>query len=150
MLLLNVPPNREGLLSEPDVASLKAFRSILDETFKTNLAQSVPKTLTDGQLGTFVSMTENQPLEFDLKRSVTFDRAMIQEAIANGQTIAEGTLDAWTGTAWQPVQAFTTVGHKRLLRFAPVTTSKIRLVVTKALGPVQLAEIGLFNASARE
>ncbi len=150
LLLLNVPPNREGLLSEPDVASLKAFRSILDETFKTNLAQAVPRSLTDGQLGTYVAVTENQPIEFDLKRPVTFDRAMLQENIANGQAIAEGTLEAWTGTGWQPVQSFTTVGYKRLLRFDSVTSSKIRLVVTKALGPVQLAEIGLFKASARE
>lgn len=150
LLLLNIPPNREGLFSEPDVASLREFRAILDETFQTNLARSVPKALIDGQLGTFVVLPKNQALELDLQRPTTFDRAMIQEHIANGQRIAAGTLDAWDGTAWKPVQSFTTVGYKRLLRFDPVTTSRIRITVTQANGPVQVSEVGLFKASARE
>jgi alpha-L-fucosidase len=37
-LLLNVPPDRRGLIHENDVAALKQWRALLDETFKTNLA----------------------------------------------------------------------------------------------------------------
>jgi alpha-L-fucosidase len=152
LLLLNVPPNREGLLSEPDLASLREFRSILDETFRKNRAKAamVPKPLTDGQLGTFVTLTEGQAYELDLKKAVTFDRVSLQENIANGQTIAAGTVSFWTGQAWSTPERFTTVGHKRLLRFDPVTASRVRITVTKARGPVQLAEVGLYKASARE
>jgi alpha-L-fucosidase len=37
-LLLNVPPDRRGLIHENDVAALTQWRALLDETFKTNLA----------------------------------------------------------------------------------------------------------------
>ncbi|HRJ15224.1 MAG TPA: alpha-L-fucosidase [Saprospiraceae bacterium] len=39
VLLLNVPPDRRGLIHENDIQSLKGFRRILDRTFKINLAQ---------------------------------------------------------------------------------------------------------------
>ncbi|MBY0435943.1 MAG: alpha-L-fucosidase, partial [Cyclobacteriaceae bacterium] len=37
-LLLNVPPDRQGLFHENDVNSLRGFRALLDEAFKKNLA----------------------------------------------------------------------------------------------------------------
>ncbi len=41
-LLLNIPPDKRGLIHENDVASLREFRSILDETFDVNLAAGKP------------------------------------------------------------------------------------------------------------
>jgi len=38
VLLLNVPPDRRGRFHENDVAALREFRRILDETFSVNLA----------------------------------------------------------------------------------------------------------------
>ena len=164
LLLLNVPPNREGLLSDPDVVSLLEFRRILDETFKTNLVAANPK-LTDRKLATFTPVFPNEPLTIDLSRTApagqsdrdepTFDRISIQENIANGQQIVGGKIEYWTGTDWKPLSTFTTVGHKRLLRFPAVKAAKIRLTITEAKGgpsprPVQVAEIGVFKASAGE
>ncbi len=37
-LLLNVPPDRRGLIHENDMKSLQGFRALLDTEFKTNLA----------------------------------------------------------------------------------------------------------------
>lgn len=151
LLLLNVPPNREGLLSEPDLASLRAFRSILNETFRTNLAAGyAPAQLTDNTLHTALTIAENQPLLIDLKRPTPFDRAMLQENIADGQRLERGKIEYWDGKAWQILRPFTTVGYKRLLRFPAVTTTKVRVTVTKAKAPVKLAAFGLFKASDRE
>ena len=149
LLLLNVPPNREGLLSEPDVANLTAFRRILNETFRMNLVAKNPK-LTDKKLDTFVPLSATQPLTIDLNAEQSFDRILIQENIANGQRIASGRVEYWNGTNWQALQTFTTVGYKRLLRFPAVRSSCIRLMVTNAGGPVQLAEVGVYKASAGE
>ena len=149
LLLLNVPPNREGLLSEPDVASLGAFRRVLDETFRTNLVMKNLK-LTDKQLDTFVPLSANQPLTIDLTGEQTFDRIMIQEDIANGQHIASGRVEYWNGTSWQLIQAFSTVGYKRLLRFPAIRSSRIRLTVTNANGLALVSEVGVYKASAGE
>jgi alpha-L-fucosidase len=37
-LILNIPPDRRGLINEKDVASLLGWKKLLDERFKTNLA----------------------------------------------------------------------------------------------------------------
>lgn len=149
LLLLNVPPNRDGLLADSDVASLAAFRRVLNETFKTNLVAKNSK-LTDKQLTTFVPLAATQPLVIDLNGEQTFDRIMLQENIANGQHIAAGRVEYWTGSEWKLLQNFTTVGYKRLMRFPAVRSSRIRLMITNANGPVQLAEAGVYKASAGE
>ena len=38
-LLLNIPPDRRGLIHEKDIEALTGFRKLLDEEFKTNLAE---------------------------------------------------------------------------------------------------------------
>ncbi|PSR54403.1 alpha-L-fucosidase [Adhaeribacter arboris] len=151
LLLLNIPPNRQGLFSEPDIKSLYDFRSILNETFKTNLAKgSANAALTDGQLKTNVTVPVNKPIELAFKKQVTFNRALFQENIAGGQRIAEAQLEYWNGKAWQKIETFTTVGYKRLLRLPEITASKVRFTVLQAKQPVQLAEIGFYQASAKE
>ena len=149
LLLLNVPPNREGLLSEPDVASLKAFRRILNETFRTNLVAKNP-VLRDGLPVTFRALQPNQPLAIDLNGEQTFDRILIQENIADGQHIARGRVEYWNGTDWQLIQTFTTVGYKRLLRFPAVRSKRIRLTVTDASQVALVSEVGVYKASAGE
>ncbi|MBI4559753.1 MAG: alpha-L-fucosidase, partial [Candidatus Hydrogenedentes bacterium] len=47
VLLLNVSPDRRGLLPEKDVACLLEVRRILDDTFRTNLAVGKPVTASN-------------------------------------------------------------------------------------------------------
>lgn len=151
LLLLNIPPNKDGLLESSDVKAIKRFRGILDETFKTNLAKNVAGAkLTDKNLSTYVTIATNAPLIVDFKQKVVFDRGLLQENIAAGQRVEEALLEYWDGNQWKTISSFTTVGYKRLLRFKPITTSKIRFTIAKAKKPVQLAEIGFYKASARE
>jgi alpha-L-fucosidase len=152
LLLLNIPPDRRGLLHENDVASLKDFRSILDETFKTNLALGKTQTvLTDKKVLTDAPLSINTPLTIDFGKETTFDRALIQENIMKGQRIERAKLEYWTGSDWQLIQEFTTVGYKRLLRFEAVAARKVRLTVLEAkTKAVSIAEVGFFKASLRE
>ena len=151
LLLLNIPPNREGLLCDQDIASIMGFRNILNETFTTNLAKgAVSSSLTDKKLSTFISLKANQPLIIDFKKPVKIDRAMLQENIAAGQRIKKALLEYWDGKEWKNLSEFTTVGYKRLLRFDEHTLQKVRLTILESAGTVQLAEIGFFKSSAKE
>jgi alpha-L-fucosidase len=151
LLLLNIPPNREGQLSSQDVANIKEFRTILNETFSHNLAKAVAKkSLTDKALNTFVVLKEGESEIVDFGKPVSFDRALFQENIANGQRNEKAVLEYWKDNQWQKINEFTTIGYKRLLRFPAVTTSKVRITIAKAIQPVQLAEIGFYKASEKE
>jgi alpha-L-fucosidase len=152
LFLLNIPPNRKGELSEKDVESIKGMRAILDETFKTNLAKNKTKGfLTDGKMQTVHPLSINVPFIVDLQKKTSFDRFMLQEDIASGQRIESAKLEYWNGKTWQLVQTFTTVGYKRLLRFEPIETAKLKLTILKAkTNAVMLSEIGVYKASLKE
>lgn len=151
LLLLNIPPNKRGLFADEDVKSLNDFRQILNETFEHNLAKSSSeKKLTDQHLKTFITLKEGSSKVINFTKTVSFDRAMFQENIANGQRNAAALLEFWDGTNWQKISGFTTIGYKRLLRFPLVTTNKVRITVVKTLAPMQLAEVGFYKASDKE
>jgi len=153
LLLLNIPPNKDGLFEESDIRAIDSFRNILNETFEHNLATGkIEKGLTDKKLNTFISMKENDPLVIDLGKMQSFDRLMLQENIQNGQHIKQGMWEYWDGNNWQLIQTFSTVGHKRLLRFNTIQTSKLRLTITGIINSkkIQLSEVGIYKASQGE
>ena len=151
LLLLNIPPNNQGLFEESDIKAIKEFRSILNETFANNLAfMHTDKRLTDRKLSTFLPFKVNAPVVVSFDKKVSFDRIMLQENIANGQRIKSGLVEYWNGNTWEQLSTFSTVGYKRLIRSKSVETSKVRITITESKGVVQLAEIGFFKASDRE
>ncbi len=165
MLLLNIPPDRRGLIHEQDIASLKAFRELLDRTFATDLAKGVsvsasntrggkesfsPQGLVDNDPGTFwaTDNTVRQALiTLGPGREMTFDIIMIREPVEYGQRISRFRLETWTEEGWMPVFEGTTIGFKRLIRIPPLTTSQFRLVILEANNTPALSRIGLFRSA---
>lgn len=151
LLLLNIPPNKQGLFAEQDEKSLYEFRSILNETFKNNLAAKTNnKRLTDNKLNTFITLEDKGSYEIKFKKKVLFDRILLQENIEEGQRNEEALLEYWNDNEWKKLSDITTIGYKRLLRVPGVATDKMRLTIKKSKAPVLLSEIGFFKASERE
>ena len=164
-LLLNIPPDRRGLFHENDVARLRELRATIDATFKTNLAlgKSVKASseadghaasmIVDGNGATYwtpAAGVVQASLEIDLGGSSTFDRAMLQEMVSTGQRVSKFKLESWDGQAWKEFTKGTTIGCKRLLRFPPVTTSKVRLTIEDARDCPTIREFGLYKASVSD
>jgi alpha-L-fucosidase len=164
VLLLNLPPDRRGLIHEHDVFCLREMRHLLDATFKTNLAAGsvvqasstaptpatfAPGNVIDQRPDTCWMAAENDTsptLTLEFSHSITFNRLLLQEMITLGQRIESFTLEAWHSGEWKPVIKGTTVGHKRLDRFGPVTTERVRLVIEKARACPTLRSLGLYQA----
>ncbi|MFP4096844.1 MAG: alpha-L-fucosidase [Cyclobacteriaceae bacterium] len=167
-LLLNLPPDRRGLVHENDVASLKEFRSILDETFAHNLALGKtatadnyrqahpyfsPQHLLDEDDATYWATDEgltSATLEIDLGDATRFDRILLQEPIRFGQRISAFRVEVQEGKQWKEVAKATTVGYKRLLRIPEVEARKVRIIIEDALDVPALSGFGLYKASERE
>jgi len=137
-LLLNVPPNRDGVLDAADVAALTEFaelrRSVLGGDL---LASSAIEIDDDGAL----VLTPPAPVVADL--------VSLSEDIDAGQGIAafrvqvdDGSHDA-AGTCWRSLAAGTTVGHRRILRVPPVLVRRLRVLVDLAYGGAMLSEVSL-------
>ena len=136
-LLLNVPPTRAGRLHERDAASLRAARQRLTNVFATNFAASgVSRWRSTGN--------HTATLDIDLGATRTIAIADLREDVTRGQAVARYTLTGSNGGAWQPLAAGTTIGFRRLVRFAPTAVRRVRLSVDDALAPPARVALGLY------
>lgn len=159
-LLLNVPPDRRGLIHENDAAALVEFKKMRDEFFKTNLALNAtvtassqrkgftPAALTDGSRTTHWAPANGKvscSIELDLGKEKTFNTILLQEYIELGQRVSSFTVEAWNGKRWSFVTEGTTVGYKRILQFPAQNASKLRISITDSKAVPVLSEIQLYN-----
>jgi len=157
VLLLNIPPDKNGLIHPNDAKNLKAWKQLRDEIFANNLAKGATiksangrnaKHLLDGQYKTYWTTKgadTTATIELDLKSAKTFDVLLLQENILVGQRIEKFLFEYFENGKWKKAAEGTTVGYKRLLRFDPITASKVRLrILSSRLNPT-LAEVGLYK-----
>ncbi|MEG1400914.1 alpha-L-fucosidase [Bacteroides sp.] len=151
LLLLNIPPDKRGLIHENDKHSLLEMKRILQNTFAHNYVGKKYKKLTDNRLDTYwQGSAKNKVIEIALEGEQKIDRLLLQENITQGQRIEEFMLECLTGSEWRTVATGTTVGFKRILRFDSVTCNKVRITILKSRDVPQLAEVGLYKSSDEE
>ena len=154
---MNIPPDKQGRLADSDVKSLRGFRTLLDKTFKNNLAKGATvksvneintAALLDGRYNTHFTTKGKDTttiIEFTLPASKTFDVLSLQEDITVGQRIERFVLEYRNGSQWLKITEGSTVGYKRLLKFDPVSTNKIRLKIESSRLNPTLSEFGLYK-----
>lgn len=128
-LLLNVPPNRDGLLSPEDVASLRAFGKWRQSTFAKPLASG-------------------RGLALDMARPSTFNVIRFREDIRQGQRIDAAMIEAFDD-GWKAVASVTSVGPRRIVKLDnPVTAARLRLRVTQSAAEPVVSEFAVFEEAA--
>jgi alpha-L-fucosidase len=143
-LLLNVPPTREGLLHDTDVARLRGMRASLDTLFATDLARG--RRLRTAGTGAGVTL-----FDVDLGRSVPVSIVSLREDITRGQAVAryevtgsDGVRELSLGGPWLPLSRGTTIGYRKLDGIAPVQVRQVRVIVQEALRPPRNLTLELF------
>jgi alpha-L-fucosidase len=104
----------------------------------------------DGESESFWTTTNphtTSAVLIELESEKTFDRLLLRENINNGQRVELFNLEYWTGKGWKEFANGNTIGYKRLLRFVPVTTSKVRFNILSSRDCPELTEIGLYKSS---
>jgi alpha-L-fucosidase len=139
-LLLNVPPTRDGLLHETDIARLSGMHARLGALFADDLARRHA-----GTWRTTGSRTAEGAV--DLGRVVTVSIVRLEEPIAGGQCVARYSVQGFTGESWLPLSQGTTVGYAKLDRFEPVRVSRVRVVIEDAIAPVGEVVLRVFGPS---
>jgi alpha-L-fucosidase len=162
-LILNLPPDRRGLIHEIDVQSLREWRRLLDATFARDLARDAkptagntrggsassfgPEKAIDGNPDTYWATDDavtTPELVLDLGKSTTFNVVRIREHIALGQRVDSFALDQWRSGKWEQFAAGTSIGNQRLVRTEAVTTDRVRLRITGAPVCPVIREMALF------
>lgn len=151
--LLNIPPNREGKFSPEDVSVLEEVGRRIKDTYEINLLKGAKgsKAVLDGNPKTFTSLeNDNKELVFSMKKPITVNRFVIQEAIStHGERIESHALDIWSEGEWKEIARATNVGYKRILRFPDVTTDRFRLRILQSRDIPAISAISAHYAPAR-
>jgi len=133
-LLLNVPPNRKGLIAAQDSAALMDFRKLRDAAFKTNLFKNA------------ITKNTKNVIDIFLTAPVTINSIQLQEQIKFGQRVIR--FEIYAGdkeTDMKKIAGSTTIGRKKIIQF-PTTTAKyfkVKIIETKA-SPIMGAVAGYF------
>ena len=158
-LLLNIPPNKDGLFDEKDIQRLYEFRAYRDALYSEDLALGAKVSgpalsadfachhLTDGlETGPWASDADLPiQLEIDLGESKTFDVIELREELKLGQRIAAFHVQVELDGIWQEFGSGHTIGYKRLLRGLVVEAQKIRVTITEAQALPLLTKISLYK-----
>ena len=149
-LLLNVPPDKRGLINEKDITALKGWRALLDKEFDENTASSAeitaseyrgnsgrysPSKAIDGDKDSYWTTedaTTTGWLELDLGEERDVRYLVIQEYIKLGQRVMNFKVEAWRDESWQPLDSATTIGYKRIIPFDSLRTDRLRVSITRS------------------
>jgi alpha-L-fucosidase len=164
-LLLNIPPDRRGLIPEADAARLREFGALIASTYKTDLARRArarseqvrggsPRfaaaQVNDGNPATYWTTDDgvtSAAIVLEWTSPVRFDRVVIQEAVAVGQRVEAWSVEADRDGQWTRISEGTTIGYKRIARCEPVTTRQVRLTIQRARACPVISTIGIYMST---
>lgn len=119
-LLLNLAPDRRGLLSDEEVQRVIEF----GEEIRRRYGSPVAETRGVGPVLT-LSLPEG---------AGEVSSVILMENIREGERVRSYVLEAERDGSWIPVVSGSAIGHKKIDRFPPVRTSRFRLRVTQSEG----------------
>ena len=161
-LLLNVPPDKRGILNEKDVQSLLAFRALREKEFETDIARGKritassvrgrdynPVNINDGDPRTYWSAKEKDSVAdiiIDLGQDTEVNRIVIQEFVRLGQRVKEFKVEVFSDGKWEQVIDGTTIGYKIIRKFPVVKASAVRVTISKSKACPVISNVELYRA----
>lgn len=136
-LLLNVPPDKRGVIHENDAARLKEFGEYIEKTFSKDYTSRWARPWT---------AKPGEQKEYALNKGAVVNTVMLQEDISKGQRVEAFTVEVRVNGEWKPVAEGTTIGYKRLLRFPDTETDGIRVIIRECRGVANILRVGAFLA----
>ena len=139
-LLLNLPPDKRGLIHEIDTDSVIRFKQLRDEVFSKGIInqKGMPDTFTR-------SKNEDKEFILDFGEPIKVNCIELMEDVNEGQQVEEFEVYGQTGKGEEKILSSTTIGYKRLLAFPEIEITKIRLAILKTRGDVYIRKIELYD-----
>lgn len=163
-LLLNFPIMPNGLIHQKDEQAVLAFAAARNKAFAVNLTRGSKVETSnvrgkDQRFSGEKSIDQSQEtywatdddvsqawLTMTFAKPVSFNRLLLQEYIRLGQRVKSFTVEVMINGQWKELAKETTIGYKRILRFATVTTTKLRLNIKDAKNCPLISNIEIYDA----
>lgn len=150
-LLLNVPPDRRGLISDREIKTLKKFTKLITKPFESPLAYSASLINTSG---------ENRPSDTAAVKlgddeygvSLKFDGCskistiVLRENIEFSQRVEDFDIYAKSGAGYRRISKCTVIGSKKIVRLTvPAYTDEIVIIFNQSRSNPVLSEISVYS-----
>jgi alpha-L-fucosidase len=165
VLLLNFPPDKQGLIPPLDAQRADSLHALIAGSFKTNLARQAtitglhvrgpnyrPANLVDGDENTYYAGADGfttDTLTVDLHAPKTFDLLLLQEVIRLGERTTGWSVDySADGRDWRPIPEATgkqVIGYKWIVACRPTTARYVRLRITAGRACPAIHSFGLYR-----
>lgn len=155
--LLNIPPDKNGLISKADVRVLRKLGDRLRAEFPENKAVGASVTAsTENVENKALNVIckngfwqcgegdENPEITLDFKERIKIDKIVLCENIETGQQIESFEVYAETDNGFTKIAVGETIGAKRICCFKPIKTSKIKVKITSYRRIATLKKIELY------
>jgi len=151
-LLLNVPPDRRGLINENDSATLVGFNDLRENAFVKNLSKKgrgyylvdmgslSTKKINDGKIKTYVPNIPYAPntpgfigpMRIQFRQPISMNCIILKEDIRNGQHCGNFKLSLMNDKRelLKEIRG-TTIGRKRIITFPSVAVQIIQLTIVE-------------------
>ncbi len=159
-LLLNLPPDKRGLIPQTDVKALTDFSALLKNSTADNLIKhakvsatstlseefSAENLLDDNECSFYISSSDYKlpEIEFDLGEEKEFNMIMLREGIEFGHTICGYEIQILKNNRWETILVGECIGYKCFEPLGQNKASKIRVKITKSFGFPILRELALY------
>ena len=168
-LLLNIPPNKDGLISDVDVNRLEAFTARLNQIFEEDVFFNQKITSSnyrnkddgyaaanciDNNRNTFWVTdkgVKNASIEISLSKKENINIIRLEEAIDYGQRIKSFEVYYNNNNSMEKIFEGTTIGRSRIITFDEVNTDKIKIVITDSFASPTLRTVsGFYDKSINQ
>lgn len=157
-LLLNIPPNKNGLLAKADVRRLRQFGDELGKEFPKNLLidciasassqiddeHNANNILNENGYWQCATGDEQPEITIELNLPVIADKIVLKENIATGQQIESFDVYGDSGKGYKKLCSSTIIGAKRICHFKKQKLNSLKIVITSYRVKATLDKIELY------
>jgi alpha-L-fucosidase len=132
-LLINIPADRRGLLSDTDARRAREFGDEIRRRFGKSVAETH---------GLAAGLTLNLPAP------TLINHVILQEDCSAGQRVRAYRLEARAQGNWRTLGTGTAIGHKRIQPVTPTVVDSVRLTATECEGQGMIRRLAVFNTGS--
>lgn len=156
-LVLNVPPDRRGLISASDSAALMGFAHYRIASFFNNLiinqnavifwrGANITGILGDGNGDYSLGKDyHHENLEILFEKPVAMNCILLKEEMALGQRVQSFSVELYRGDSLVFKKEYTTIGHHRLVSFPGLYSNRVLIQIKEAKAEPILNGLGIYD-----
>jgi alpha-L-fucosidase len=138
-LLLNVPPDRNGLISSYDSVALAGLKGYIDKSFGQDLTANESHHYYDKN--DRIANGELAGVQIDFFNKKLINCMLLGESLEKGQQVSSFTIELYCKDSIVKKIEGTTIGHKRILVFPETAVESIRVKIKEAKGRPVISEV---------